>query len=130
MFVEVFLSIFVALIIILLLVSLLYFSEKKLWDTLVGSKSNCKILILDGIQDPHNLGAISRSALAFGVDYIVIPKKRSAGITSGSIRASSGAIHTLNIIRVSNISNFSTLCRKIIMPQNSRTSFVMYCFWR
>tara|TARA_A100001037_G_C15150767_1_gene639085 strand:+ start:13 stop:774 length:762 start_codon:yes stop_codon:yes gene_type:complete len=94
------------------LVSEGYFSEKKLWDTLVGSKSNCRILILDGIQDPHNLGAISRSALAFGVDYIVIPKKRSAGITSGSIRASSGAIHNLNIIRVSNISNFINKLKK------------------
>ncbi|MBU88346.1 MAG: 23S rRNA (guanosine(2251)-2'-O)-methyltransferase RlmB, partial [Chloroflexi bacterium] len=70
------------------------------------------LVMLDGIQDPHNFGAISRSALAFGIDYIVIPKKRSVGITSGSIRASSGAIHSLNIIRVTNISNFINKLKK------------------
>jgi len=93
-----------------------YFPEKKLWDNLSVNLnkdiSQIRLLILDGIQDPHNFGAISRSALAFGMDYIVIPKKRSAGITSGSIRASSGAIHSLNIIRVANISNFINKLKK------------------
>ena len=62
-------------------------------------------MILDGIQDPHNFGSISRSALAFGVEYIFIPKKRSVGITAGSIRSSAGAIHSLKIIKVPNVSN-------------------------
>jgi len=89
-----------------------YFPEKGLWDILSKDTSQARLLILDGIQDPHNFGAISRSALAFGIDYIVIPKKRSVGITSGSIRASSGAIHSLNIIRVANISNFINKLKK------------------
>ena len=94
------------------LVSEGYFPEKKLWDILSGDIPQIRLLILDGIQDPHNFGAISRSALAFGIDYVVIPKRRSVGITSGSIRASSGAIHSLNIIRVTNISNFINKLKK------------------
>ncbi len=81
-----------------------YFPEAKFWDNLV-SINRLNILILDGIQDPHNFGSISRSALAFGIEYIFIPKKRSVGITSGSIRSSAGAIHSLKIIKVTNISN-------------------------
>jgi len=81
-----------------------YFSEVKFWDSL-DSLNKLNILILDGIQDPHNFGSIARSALAFGIEYIFIPKKRSVGITSGSIRSSAGAIHSLKIIKVSNISN-------------------------
>ena len=81
-----------------------YFSEAKFWDKL-DSISKLNVLILDGIQDPHNFGSISRSALAFGIEYIFIPKKRSVGITAGSIRSSAGAIHSLKIIRVPNISN-------------------------
>ncbi|MBM01331.1 MAG: 23S rRNA (guanosine(2251)-2'-O)-methyltransferase RlmB [Chloroflexi bacterium] len=94
------------------LVSEGYYPEILFWETLINNDSNFRLLILDGIQDPHNFGAISRSALAFGIDYIVIPKKRSVGITSGSIRASSGAIHNLNIIRVPNISNFINKLKK------------------
>ena len=81
-----------------------YFSEAKFWDKL-DSISKLNVLILDGLQDPHNFGSISRSALAFGIEYIFIPKKRSVGITAGSIRSSAGAIHSLKIIRVPNISN-------------------------
>ena len=81
-----------------------YFSEAKFWDKL-DSINKLNVLILDGIQDPHNFGSISRSALAFGIEYIFIPKKRSVGITAGSIRSSAGAIHSLKIIRVPNISN-------------------------
>ena len=81
-----------------------YFSEAKFWDKL-NSINKLNVLILDGIQDPHNFGSISRSALAFGIEYIFIPKKRSVGITAGSIRSSAGAIHSLKIIRVPNISN-------------------------
>ena len=81
-----------------------YFSEAKFWGKL-DSINKLNVLILDGIQDPHNFGSISRSALAFGIEYIFIPKKRSVGITAGSIRSSAGAIHSLKIIRVPNISN-------------------------
>ena len=88
-----------------------YFPEIKFWNNL-ESIEKVDLLILDGIQDPHNFGSIARSALAFGINNIFIPKKRSAGISSGSIRSSAGAIHSLNIIRVSNISNLIEKLKK------------------
>ena len=88
-----------------------YLPEITFWNNL-ESTEKIDILILDGIQDPHNFGSIARSALAFGINYIFIPKKRSAGISPGSIRPSAGAIHSLKIIRVSNISNLIEKLKK------------------
>lgn len=61
------------------------------------------ILVLDQIQDPHNLGAIIRSAAAFGVDAVVITKDRSAQITPTSIKTSAGQAYRVPICRVTNI---------------------------
>ena len=69
------------------------------------------ILILDHIQDPHNLGAIIRTGVFFGVKSFVIPKKRSASITSGAIKSSAGAIFHSNVYEVSNISNVLKLLK-------------------
>jgi len=60
-------------------------------------------LILDGIQDPQNFGSLIRTALGCGVHGIIIPKDRSVGITPGVIKASSGAVAHLPIVRVVNI---------------------------
>ena len=62
-------------------------------------------LILDHIEDPHNLGAIIRTANFFGVSGIIIPKDRAVGITPTVIKTSSGAAMTVPISRVSNIGN-------------------------
>jgi len=61
------------------------------------------ILLLDHIQDPQNLGNIIRSAVAFGVNAIIIPKDRAAGVTSTVIKASAGAALRLPIVRVTNL---------------------------
>lgn len=61
------------------------------------------ILVLDQIQDPHNLGAIIRSAAAFGADAVVIPRDRAAQITATSLKTSAGQAYKLPICRVSNI---------------------------
>lgn len=61
------------------------------------------ILILDEIMDPHNLGSIMRTADAVGVDGIVIPKRRSVGLTSTVAKSSAGAIEYVPVARVSNI---------------------------
>lgn len=61
------------------------------------------IVLLDGIKDPQNFGAILRTCQAFSVDGIVIPKRRSAKITSSVCRASSGACEHLKIARVVNL---------------------------
>jgi 23S rRNA (guanosine2251-2'-O)-methyltransferase len=60
-------------------------------------------LILDGIQDPQNLGSLIRTGLGCGVHGIIIPKDRAVGITPGVIKASAGAATHLSIARVVNI---------------------------
>lgn len=62
-------------------------------------------LILDHIEDPHNLGAIIRTANFFGVGGIIIPRDRAASVTPVVIKTSSGAAMTVPISRVSNIGN-------------------------
>ncbi len=61
------------------------------------------ISVLDGIQDPYNLGAIARSLEVVGGDGIVIPAIRAVGITPGVVRASAGAIEHINVARVRSI---------------------------
>lgn len=61
------------------------------------------ILILDEIMDPHNLGSIMRTADAVGVDGIIIPKRRSVGLTAAVAKTSAGAIEYVPVAKVSNI---------------------------
>ena len=61
------------------------------------------ILILDGIQDPHNLGACIRSAAAMGVDCVILPQNNSVGITSTVCKTSAGTALTLPIFQVVNL---------------------------
>lgn len=61
---------------------------------------------LDGIEDPHNLGAITRTSLAMGVDAVVVPKHRSAAIGEGAAKASAGAIFLQAMCQVPNIHYF------------------------
>lgn len=65
-----------------------------------------RILILDGIMDPHNLGAILRSVDAFGYDAVVLPKNRSCSITETVAHVSTGAIEYIKIAYVNSLSNF------------------------
>ena len=61
------------------------------------------IVVLDGIEDPHNLGAILRTADAAGADGVVIPERRAAGVTATVTKASAGASEHLPIAKVTNI---------------------------
>ena len=61
------------------------------------------LLALDHIQDPQNLGSIIRSACAFGVDGIILPKDRSASITSSVIKASAGTVIHMPVVRIANL---------------------------
>lgn len=61
------------------------------------------LVFLDGIEDPHNLGAIARSALAAGTIGIVIPERRAAGLTDTAERASAGALAHLPVARAKNL---------------------------
>jgi 23S rRNA (guanosine2251-2'-O)-methyltransferase len=62
------------------------------------------LLVLDGIEDPHNLGAIVRSAQALGADGVILPKDRAAGVTPAVAKAASGAVETVRIAQVTNLS--------------------------
>jgi 23S rRNA (guanosine2251-2'-O)-methyltransferase len=61
------------------------------------------IILLDGIEDPHNLGAIIRTALAAGAYGVVIPERRAAGLTDTVARASAGALAHLPVVKVTNL---------------------------
>lgn len=61
------------------------------------------ILILDGIEDPHNLGSIIRTAETAGVHGIIIPKRRAASVNSTVAKVSAGAVEYMNIARVNNL---------------------------
>lgn len=61
------------------------------------------IIILDEIEDPHNLGAIIRTAECVGAHGVIIPKRRAVGLTPVVIKASAGAVEYMNVAKVSNI---------------------------
>lgn len=64
------------------------------------------VLVLDEIQDPHNLGALARVAECAGAAGMVIPERRSAGITPAVCKASAGAVEHLPVARVGNIADY------------------------
>ncbi|MCB9667675.1 MAG: 23S rRNA (guanosine(2251)-2'-O)-methyltransferase RlmB [Myxococcales bacterium] len=70
------------------------------------------IVALDEITDPHNLGAIIRSAVAFGFLGIIIPRHRAASVTATVVRASAGCTERARVARVSNISKALTFLRE------------------
>jgi 23S rRNA (guanosine2251-2'-O)-methyltransferase len=73
-------------------------------DVLAVKRSKCSfILVLDGIEDPHNLGAILRTADASGADGVIIPERRATGVTGTVAKASAGASEHLPIAKVTNI---------------------------
>ncbi len=65
--------------------------------------STAAVLVLDGVQDPHNLGALLRTASALGAAGVIIPKDRAASVTPAVIRASAGLALRVPVIQVTNI---------------------------
>jgi 23S rRNA (guanosine2251-2'-O)-methyltransferase len=61
------------------------------------------IVLLDGVEDPHNLGAIVRTSLAAGAHGVVIPERRAAGLTDTVSRASAGALAHLPVAKITNL---------------------------
>ena len=61
------------------------------------------LILLDNIEDPHNLGAIIRTAEACGAHGVIIPKRHSAGLTAAAVKSSAGAAVYLPVVRVANI---------------------------
>ena len=70
-------------------------TQKANWDPF--------LILLDGIQDPHNLGSIIRSAEAMGADGVIIPKRRAVGVTTTVMKSSAGAANYVPVCRVGNL---------------------------
>jgi len=78
-------------------------SRHDVADLVRGARATPLILVLDGIEDPHNLGAILRSADATGVDGVVVQARRSAARSGVAAKASAGAVAHVKIAEVVNI---------------------------
>ena len=63
------------------------------------------LVLLDGVQDPHNLGAVIRTADAVCADGVVIPRRNAAGLTAAAVKASAGASAHVPVARVANVNN-------------------------
>ncbi len=77
--------------------------ESFKYESLDDLTDEKRLVILDQIEDPHNLGAIIRSAESFGFDGVVIPERRSASVTSTVYKTSAGAINNIKVYRVKNL---------------------------
>ena len=82
-----------------------YCELEDILDLAKNRKENPFVLILDGIEDPHNLGSIIRTAETAGVHGIIIPKRRAASVNSTVSKVSAGAVEHMKIARVNNIND-------------------------
>lgn len=72
-------------------------------EDIISSKPYPLILMLDQIEDPHNFGAIIRTAVAVGVDGIIILNRRSVGVTPTVVKTAAGAMESIKIVEVNNL---------------------------
>lgn len=82
-----------------------YCEIEEILEEATKKKEDPFVLILDGIEDPHNLGSIIRTAETAGVHGIIIPKRRAATVNSTVNKVSVGAVEYMKIARVNNITD-------------------------
>lgn len=75
-------------------------------------KKGMVLVALDQIQDPHNLGAIARSAVNLGARGLIVPERRSAPVSPAAIQASAGAIQKIDVFRVVNLAQALARCKE------------------
>ena len=80
-----------------------YWASEGLLDKALDSETPALIVALDGVTDPHNLGAIARSAAAFGAHGLLIPERRAAGVTMASWKTSAGTLAKLPVAQATNL---------------------------
>ena len=80
------------------------FRYAELDELLAGFRGPALLLVLDGVTDPQNLGALVRSAYALGAHGVVLPKDRAAGVTPAAFKAAAGALEHCPVARVTNLS--------------------------
>ena len=81
-----------------------YADLESVLDAIAREGRTALLVVLDGVQDPQNLGAVVRSAAALGADAVVIPQDRAAGVTAGAVKASAGATERVPVAQVVNLS--------------------------
>jgi 23S rRNA (guanosine2251-2'-O)-methyltransferase len=81
-------------------------------DLLRNAGPSPLFVVLDGVEDPRNLGAVARAAAAAGVDGIFLPERGTAGLTAIAVKASAGAAERIPIARVGNIVSLLTALKK------------------
>ncbi len=82
-----------------------YSTWEELMDRARAAGGKAVVLILDSIEDPQNLGSLIRTAEACGVQGVILPKDRAAGITPAVVKASAGAVAHLPVVRVTNLAS-------------------------
>ena len=71
----------------------------------LNTKMNPSVAVLGEVQDPHNVGAIIRSAAAFGLSGVLIPEHNQAGVTGAVVKASSGMVFRIPLVSIGNVNN-------------------------
>ena len=91
--------------VVLAVASFEYASLEQVFELAESRNEAPFVVILDGIEDPHNLGSILRTADAAGVHGVIIPKRRAVGVTSTGAKTSAGAIERVPVVQVNNLVN-------------------------
>jgi 23S rRNA (guanosine2251-2'-O)-methyltransferase len=106
-----------------------YFEVQDIFKNAEEKKEKPFIIILDEIEDPHNFGAIIRSAEVCGAHGIIIPKRRNVGITPIVYKTSAGAVHHMKIAKVTNINaTIDELKEKGVWIYGADMAGESYCF--
>ena len=82
-------------------------------DEIVENEKNPLFVLLDGVQDPHNLGALIRTAECAGASCVIIPERRSAKVTAVAANASAGAVNLIPVYEVTNINRAIEYLQKL-----------------
>ena len=83
-----------------------------LYKFIEHAPKNAKVVVLDGVEDPHNVGSIIRTAVCAGFDAVILPKRRGAVINSTVEKSSAGAINHINLIIVNSLSGAIEILKK------------------
>ena len=89
-----------------------YADPQEILDDAIDSDEPALIVALDGVTDPRNLGAVIRSAAAFGGDGVVVPERRAAGMTASAWKTSAGAASRVPVARATNLTRTLTAYKK------------------
>lgn len=106
-----------------------YFDVKDIFDYAASRDEKPFIIILDEIEDPHNFGAIIRTAEVCGVHGIIIPKRRNVGVTPIVYKSSAGAVENMRIAKVTNINaTIDEIKKQGVWIYGADMDGAQYCF--